>query len=94
MLLKNGTKERSELVLSVMTILESMFKDHPIVFMEFVELCRNPHHQVFGDVLEQYSELISIGDTKYHVHERVRNIVLSAVSGEGWTMCLGNPVKN
>ena len=88
--LKNGTEEVEPLVRVTMMSLRSLMSVNPVAFYELVELCKDRTHVLFGNtgkVLEERS-LVQNGV----VHDSVRNIVLSAVTGEGLEMRLTSPV--
>lgn len=89
--LKNGAEEVEPLVAVVMMSLRTLLRENPIAFFELVQLCKDRNHKPFGTtgtILEQTS-LIQNGV----LHDSVRNIVLSAVEGEGLEMRLTSPVK-
>ncbi len=105
-ILKNGSEEHSGLVSVTMITLKDLIAKRPIDFYEFVQLCRDPEHKLFGnasEVLRDYAliQIKPIGHIKppfpngdnYQVHDSVRNIVLSAVEGDGAEMKLTNPIK-
>lgn len=92
--LKNGTEEVEPLVITAMMSLELLFTTKPLHAYELVQLCRNPSHPVFGRMGEDLVGL-ALAERRgngFGVHESVRNVVLSAVLGDGLEMTLGNPV--
>lgn len=92
--LKNGSQEAAGAAISTMVALTRLMDDGEVIlFYELVEVCKNPNHQVVGGPA-MVAELKNRGLMRDNgsVHETVRNIVLSAVEGEGLAMVLGNPV--
>lgn len=91
--LKNGQQEEDGMVASVMMALRSLLEDHPIAFYELVTKCRDSRYKPFGkspEVLKATGLLDATGN----VHGSIKNIVLSAVTGEGFEMALGSPVDH
>ena len=90
--LKNGTEEVEVLVKSTMGSLRGMIHSNPIHFLEFVYLVRDKNHEVWGGETTLQS-FIAIGlmNEDLTIHGSIRNIVLSAVEGDGLDMCLVNP---
>ena len=92
--LRNGTTEAKPFVDFVSGLLQKLDNEDPMVFVELVMLCRDSTHELFdnaGKVLKQFNFLR--GD-ETQPHESVRNVVLSAVRGEGISVTLGNPVAH
>jgi len=91
--LKNGAEAMPSAVAVVMMSLEQLFRDHPIAAYELVMKCRDRNHKIFGNggIQEDLQRrALMIGDG--HVHESIRDVILSAVSGDGLQMTLSNPV--
>lgn len=88
--LKNGSQEPKPLVIVTMMSLERLFNNNPIVFYELVMKARDHQHEFFGDAESALQDL-SLLDATGAVHDSVRNIVLSAVTGEDLEMTLGSP---
>ena len=89
--LKNGTVEARVVVTSTMMNLEALLTENPIAFYELVQVCRNPEHRIFSQVqVKSLEELGLLSSGK--VHNSIKNVVLSAVEGNGLDMTLGNPV--
>lgn len=90
--LKNGSEEFPALVkvtwMSMMDLLES----HPIALVELVSLCRDRDHELFGNTAVELQGLALV-DPGGSVHRSIRNIVLSAVEGEGLEMRLISPLE-
>lgn len=90
--LKNGSKEASAAVAATMMSLNALVRDAPIVFYEMVQLCRDPGHEVWSSSILQDLMALSLVGSDGRVHSTVRNVVLSAVSGDGLNMRLAVPV--
>lgn len=93
--LKNGTDEVKPLVAIVMHSLHRLFDTGKgMVVYELASLCRNPDHKPFGSTGEELKslELVSEANGKWYVHGSIRNIVLSAVQGEGLDMGIRSPL--
>lgn len=94
--LKNGSEEFKPLVAITMASLRHLYDKKPIMLIELTMLCRDPDHKMFGTTIGQElcdTNLISVAGTRMVVHDSIRNIVLSAVEGDGLNMVLRNPVK-
>lgn len=91
--LKNGKQELSALVAVTMMRLQSLIDDNPILFYELVSVCRNREHQFFGSSGEALRAM-NLLETNSLPHESLRNVVLSAVVGDGLEMKLTLPVEN
>ena len=90
--LKNGAVEAKPLVAVTLMSLEHLINSDPIAFYELVMVCRDKDHKPFGDTREK---LETSGLWQAHEprpHESIRNVVLSAVTGDGLDMVLGAPV--
>jgi|688.fasta_scaffold817402_3 hypothetical protein len=90
--LKNGAEEALPLVTVTMMSLRTLMEQNPIVFYELVTKCRDSNHRFFGNTGDSLKQLglVQAGE---HIHDSVRNIVLSAVKGDGFDMSLGSPFK-
>ena len=89
--LKNGTEEALPLVAVMVMTLRRLYKDHAIAFYELHEICKDHTHKPFGNAGEILRGLRLL-EPDGKVHGSIRNIVLSAVSGEGFDLTLGSPV--
>ena len=90
--LKNKTEEVEGLVAITMMTLGRLIEESPIVFYELVMKCRDRGHVFWGDaakVLRDYNLIEYDGD----VHQSLRNIVTSAVVGDGLDMRLVSPLE-
>ena len=94
--LKNGTSEMRILVVSTYGILKEMLSDleGAIAFYELVEVCKNPSHQVFSSKQKEYLINRALMQPDGRIHQSVRNIVLSAVQGEGLGLSLVDPIAS
>jgi hypothetical protein len=90
--LKNKTTVPKSLVIVTMMSLKALLQKNPIAFYELVQKCRNSKHEMFGNTLEVATKLgLIIHDGR--IHEYTKNIILSAVSGDGLDMSLGSPIS-
>ena len=89
--LKNGTEEMEPLVKVTMLSIESLLSSDPIGFYELVMICRNPKHPAWGDAPAKLARLALL-QSNHQPHDSIKNIVLSAVVGDGLDMRLINPV--
>ena len=89
--LKNGTEEAKPLVAVMMLTLEHLFEEDPIAAYELVMLCRNKDHVLFGNTGATLKDL-SLVERDGRVCQSIRNVVLSAVVGDGLDMILQSPV--
>lgn len=94
--LKNGATEATTLVATVvatvMVSLESLMKSKPMAVYELNELCKDRNHKIFGNLGSDLIELALL-QSDGQPHGSIKNIVLSAVEGEGLNMSIGNPIK-
>lgn len=87
--LKNGSVEAKFVAVATMISLDSLLQDNPIAFYELVTKCRDPKHVMFGKSKSVCENLALMnGDI---VHGSIKNIVLSAVEGDGLDMYLTSP---
>lgn len=93
-LLKNGGKEVDTLVGQVMMSLRGLFDNGvagALAVYDLHEKCKNPDYEIFGPNIEPLENLHLI-DSNGTIHNSIKNVVLSAVEGEGMEMALGSPV--
>ena len=84
--LKNGTDAHKMTVTAAMMNLQDLQTD-ATAFIDFVKKCRDPSH------IMKTTKATELGlIDQYGVHEITRNIVLSAVQGEGFDMTLESPI--
>ena len=89
--LKNGAELLRSQVAAIMSSLRDLEGEKPMALYELVTKCHNPEHQPFGntgEVLRNYGLIESDGS----LHVAIRDIVLSAVEGEGFEAKLGSPL--
>lgn len=91
--LKNGNEEFKPLVAGTMVSLRQLYNEKPIAIYELAMLCRDPDHEILNKVIAQDLHDLGLIDAVAAVHDSIRNIVLSAVEGDGLDMVLGNPVR-
>ena len=87
--LKNGSEETTDIVTTLMMALRHLLDKKPIPFYELVMCCRDRSHQPVGNTGDVLSDFGLWNDG---VHESVRNVVLSAVEGDGWEIRLTSPI--
>lgn len=90
--LKNGTTEALSLVSVVMVSLESLMKTKPMAVYELNEICKDKNHKIFGSLGTDLTEL-SLLQANGQPHSCIKNVVLSAITGEGLNMTIGSPIK-
>ena len=92
--LKNGSREVSQLIAVTMASLNRLLRDGlAIVVYELVELCRDPKHKPWGQTGDDLKAvgLATCSNGEWRVHNSIRNIVLSATSGEGLNIVVSDP---
>ena len=94
-MLKNGAEEVAPLVNVVMHVLRNLWNEKPMVAYDFIMICRDRNYKPFGSIIVLLLEtnMVQFDGESCSVHDSVKNIVLSAVTGEGIDMVLGSPVK-
>ena len=92
LVLKNGSFEAEPLVRAVMTSLSFLFESNPAAFFEIAMCARDRTHKPFGNTGDRLKELALLDDG-LNMHNSIRNIILSAVSGEMLEMTLSSPVE-
>jgi hypothetical protein len=91
--LKNGSEIPKPIVITTMMSLEAIMNSNPIAFYELVEKARDSKHVMFGNTKEVVSKW-ALMDSNGTIHSSVKDIVLSAVSGNELEMSLGNPIAS
>lgn len=88
-ILKNGAEELGSFVEVMLRALSQLMTREPIAFYELVCLCRDSSHEVWPGMVEvlERAHLLKSG----RVHDSIRNVVLSAVTGDEADMALGDP---
>lgn len=93
--LKNGSTEPTPIVATTIIALESLIAEKPIAFYELVCLARDREHKLFSGT---GADLVARGlvdgnlERGFYIHSSIRNVIESAVVGEGLAMVLGDPV--
>jgi hypothetical protein len=90
--LKNGSIETKAATIAVYMRIEELYKTDPLLFYELVSICRDAKHQIFNDLMIGELKRLSLLQNDGHIHESIRNIVLSSVIGEDLEMVLTNPI--
>ncbi len=89
--LKNGSEEAEVIVKATIISLRSLFQNTFIALFELTEKCKNENHVIFGnnaDIIKGYG----LCQSDESVHDSIKNVVLSAIEGEGLEMKLVSPV--
>jgi len=91
--LKNGATEADVTVFAAMASLDSLMKKNPMALYELTQKCRDENHKVFNEHLELVLKDGCLMEQDGKIHESIKNIVLSAVVGDGLDMILDSPIK-
>jgi hypothetical protein len=95
-ILTNGDEVPRVMVDTTMLSLRILMAENPVAFYEMMAASRDREHSLFGNcsiVLGTYGLIQSADQTgRVTIHDATRSVVLSAVSGEGFDMSLGEPV--
>lgn len=91
-ILRNGAEEVKPLVAIVMSLLEHVANERPFALYDLVMRCRDLSYQFFGDN-EEYLRELKLVDQNGIIHDSDRNVILSAVGGEGMDMVLRSPIQ-
>lgn len=89
--LKNGREEILSLVTVTMMTLYKLMEENPIALYELTEKCKNPEHIIFGQIEPILQDLALINNGQ--IHDSIKNIILSAIKGEGLELTLINPIS-
>lgn len=65
--------------------------ERPLALYDLVMKCRDRSYQFFGDN-EKYLQDLKLVEASGDIHGSIKNIVLSAVRGDGIDMVLSSPV--
>ena len=82
--LKNGSKVPLFMASIIKGKLDDLFEENLICFYDLVMKCRNPEHKINEKISERLEQLALMCGGE--VNEMTRNIVLSAVGDEGFTL--------
>ena len=88
--LKNGAEEALSAVVSITANLEGLLKDSPVAFYDLVSRCNNPGYSIFppSEKILDESGLLVNGT----IHNTIKNIIHSGVTGEGMDIQWSSPV--
>lgn len=89
--LKNGAEEAASLVKVTMMSVKRLMESNPIALIELALLCRDRDHELFGNTAVELQSL-GLVDPGGSVHGSIRNVILSAVEGEGLKMIFASPL--
>ncbi len=92
--LNNGTQMAKPLVMSVMMSingLEQQGLSGMLAVYELVEVCKDKDYKPSPDNMKKLQDLRLL-EKSGKPHDSIRNVVLSAVQGEGIDMTIGSPV--
>lgn len=87
--LRNGAKVPNVAVSATMLALENLLDAHPMYFYELVMVARGEVNRIAGDSDVLVKQGLLTRDGK--MHDITRDIILSAVEGEGISMTLISP---
>lgn len=93
--LKNGKEEPKSLVATVTVPLRLLAEGGlggAMALYELHQKAKDPNHQFSGNTGEKLQRLGLVGSDG-NLPESVRNVVLSAIEGDGLGMTLGSPVS-
>lgn len=88
--LKNGSEEAKGLVAIVMLSLRSLLAEKPLVFHDLVMVCRDGT-KPWSDMTPAVDAALMESDGR--VHDSIRHVIVSAVTGDGLDMLIGDPTE-
>ena len=88
--LHNGSEELATGVSAVMLTLRSLYNTNPMAFYDAAMIARDPAYQPFGSNGAKLQAL-AILDGAGRMHASIRNVIASAVVGNGLDMSLRDP---
>lgn len=94
--LKNGAKEANVLVASTMTSLNGLMKGGfggLTQLYDLVMVCRDPKYKIGERNLKALQDLALL-ESDGQPHSSIKNIVLSAATGEGMELKLSSPLAS
>lgn len=91
--LNNGATALSSTVTAIMLNLGAAYDQEPIAFRELVSICRDKTHVPFGNTGRKLIER-GLLEPDGRPHDLVRDVVLSAVTGDDFDLHLGSPVPD
>lgn len=92
-MLKNGAIVPEATVATTMISLREIIESDPIAFFEFIEICNNENHSLFGDTDKTLKNLGLI-QSNGQPHDITKLIALAATEGDGLDLKLVSPYEN
>ena len=95
-ILRNGYEHAEPLVRVAMMSLRHLMVENPVAFYEFVCLCRDDTHKLFGntdEILRDRRLIEERGERSPSIQPSLREITLAATEGDELEMKLVNPIK-
>jgi hypothetical protein len=92
-ILKNGAEETETSVITTLINLKMLREKNAIVFYELTTKARNNKHNLFENSRKILKELHLMNENGI-IYNSVKNIILSAVTGESIFMEIQNPIVN
>ena len=89
--LKNGSQEEDALVTATMAALHNLMNTDPCAFIDIATKCKDPDYKYFPPCLKTLQDL-SLVQPDGEIHNSIKNIVLSAVVGDGLGIELVTPI--
>lgn len=89
--LRNGSEEFGPAVYTTVLVLKKLSQNAPAYLFELVCKCRDQDYQFSGDA-ETRLKALAIVESDGSITNTVKNVVLSAVEGDGFKMKFVNPV--
>lgn len=91
--LKNGAEEVKSAVGLLLVVLRDLLKENPMAFYDVVMVARDPAYidRVFP-IHKMTLTGLNLLEASGNMHDTIRNIILSAVEGDGPEMTLTNPI--
>lgn len=80
--LKNGVRETGDFLMSMMMIFTFLGRIQPVLLVELSKKCHDPDYKIPADSLEELVRCALVDDDG-NVSERVRNVVLVAITVNG-----------
>lgn len=93
MKLKNGSEEPQPIVLTTMIAIQALWKEGLngiLCLADLHSICVGKGQRVSTQNLEKLKNLALL-DSEFRPPTSIRNVVLSAINGEGLSMSIGNP---
>ena len=100
--LRNGAEEAFPLIALVTMQIRDLFEGKgwvpgegplpPVMVYELVAKARDRNHKFFGDIGKHLAKTTFFDDEEGHMHDSIRNIVISSFEGELTALQLINPL--